>query len=94
MTITTKFDINDDVWFIHPRTQLAFQGKVCGIECRIGGREQYKANPNSKGLLPIGEYKMSMYAKMYIIDDKATKDRFSKPENELFPTKQELINSL
>ena len=94
MTITTKFDINDKVWFIHPKTQLAVQGKVSGIECEIAGKPKYKVSPNSKLRVPTGDYEKSFHAYRYSIDYKSTKDKLPKYENELFPTKQELINSL
>lgn len=94
MTITTKFNINDEVWFIHPRTQLAVQGKVCGIECRVNGMAKYETSPNTKLRRPNGDYEKALDTNKYSIDHKSTKDKLPKYENELFPTKQELINSL
>ena len=94
MTITTKFNINDEVWFIHPKTQRVVQGKVCGIDCMVNSRKKYEANPNNKGLIPTGEYETMWSKNRYDIYDKVAKDRYSVYEQSVFPTKQELINSL
>ncbi len=92
MTITTKFNINDEVWFIYPRTQKVICGRVGSMSIKVHSRKLYEPD-DKKGLIATGEYKETSQEVVYQLFNESTGDVFRK-ETELFPTKQELINSL
>lgn len=37
MELTTKFNINHEVWFLHPNSQKAVQGRIKEIQLKVGG---------------------------------------------------------
>lgn len=92
MTIATKFNINDEVWFIHPKTQIAESGKIGFISIDVQGTEILEPD-NKKGLSETGDYKEKSQEIVYQIYN-GSRCEILKKENHIFSTKQELINSL
>ena len=95
MEIRTKFNINDEVWFVHPNTNRSVQGRIKEIKIRICGKENYKRINNGKlGLICTGEYEPQQSAHIYYIDDNVTNQCISKSAYDIYQTKEELIESL
>lgn len=92
MTITTKFNINDEVWFIRPSTQKAIKGKIEGVAIKVDSEVKY-IHDDKKGLIRTKDLtpkeRSHVYA-VYVNSDV----RINEYEHLLFPNKQELIDSL
>lgn len=93
MIIETKFNINDDVWFVHPKSQQCISGKVITIEIRIGSRAKQKGD-GKRGLIPTGEYEEQKFIHSYYLSDKVNKESIFKQDYQLFNSKEKLIESL
>lgn len=95
MELTTKFNINEEVWFLHPQSQRVVQGKIMGIQIRIGSQPQYRhSTDGKKGLVKTGEYKEQRFVNIYHIDDNIRKEGVSKAEYDIYYTKDQLIEKL
>lgn len=95
MELTTKFNINEQVWFLHPQSQRAVQGTIVGIQIRIGSQPQYiRSNDGKKGLIKTGQYKEQKFVNIYTIDDNIRKEGVSKAEYDIYYTKDQLIEKL
>ena len=95
MEIKTKFNINDEVWFVHPNTQRAVQGRIKEINIQIGGKPKYKHPDNgTRGLIRTGEYETQQFVHRYSIDDNIRKEGVTKGEYDIYETKEQLVESL
>lgn len=74
MTIETKFNINDDVWFVHPKSQQCVSGKIVEIDIKIGSRVKMKRH-GSRGLIASGEYEQQKFIHAYYLSDKINQER-------------------
>ena len=93
MEIKTKFDINDEVWFLHPQSQKAVSGRIKEINIRIGGNPKYRTG-DRRDRIATGEYEKRLYSHSYQIDDQIRREGIGKSEYDLFLTKEELKESL
>lgn len=67
MNIPTRFEINDEVWFLSPELRIA-SAKIIEINIRIKSREIMKPAKNGiKGLVKTGEYEPVNYAHQYTV---------------------------
>ena len=95
MDIKTKFDINDEVWFVHPNTQRAVQGRIKEINIKIGGKPKYRyPTDGTRGLIRTGEYETQLFVHVYLIDDNVRREGVSKGVYDIHKTKEELVESL
>jgi len=95
MDIKTKFDINDEVWFVHPNTQRAVQGRIKEINIKIGGKPKYRCvTDGKKSMIRTGEYETQLFVHKYLIDDNVRKEGVSKSGYDIHKTKEELTESL
>ena len=95
MEIKTKFNINDEVWFLHPLSQKAVQGRISSINIEVRGKPKYRHSDDGKrGLIRTGEYEPQMFVHRYTIDDMVRKEGVSKSDYDLHLTKEALIESL
>ena len=92
MTITTKFNINDEVWFIYQSVQKVGCGKVGDVTIKVQGTQILEPD-NKKGLAPTGNYKEKSKEIIYQIYNES-RGEILKKESELFLTKEALIDSL
>ena len=83
MELKTNYNINDEVWFIHGDKPECLSSKVVDIHVAVVGEEQLDKN---KGNYIVKETQI----KYAVLDGKGT--RVWK-EN-VFPSKQDLLNSL
>lgn len=93
MRIETKYNINDELWFmmgnrIHCK-------KVIDVKIEAKGKTQYKV-ANGRGLVPTGNYLHEDTIISYIMESGPKGCFFIDPvkEKDLFKTKKELIKSL
>jgi len=93
MEITTKYNINDEVWFVHPLSQKAVCGRVNGINIKVGGKAKYRTGEH-RDLIKTGEYEEQRFTHTYTIDDQIRKEGITKTEHELFINKDELKQRL
>ncbi len=93
MELKTKYNINDEVWFVHPQSQRAVCGKVMGIRLEVRGQPKYKAGER-RNLIMTGEYEARQYYPTYTMDDNIRKEGVTKSETEIFETKELLVNSI
>ena len=95
MEIKTKFNVNDEVWFVHPNTQRAVQGRIMGIQIRVDGKPKYKHKCNGmRGVVRTGEYEAQSFTHLYSIDDNIRKEGCTKGEYDIYETKEQLVESL
>lgn len=93
MEIKTKFNINDDVWFIHPVSQLCVEGKIIEIGIKVKSKKRYK-HGTKRDLIFTGEYEEQRFLHNYYLTDKCTDNQICKNETQIFKTKSALIDSL
>lgn len=93
MTLTTKYEINDEVWFLHPLSQKAVIGRVRDIQLNVGSKAEYRTG-DRRNLIKTGEYKQAGIFVVYTLDDHVRKEGCMKSERDLFPTKEALIESI
>lgn len=93
MEITTKFNINDEVWFVHPLSQNAVCGRIKEIHIKVGGKPKYRRG-NKRDLIRTGEYEEQRFVHTYSIDDQIRKEGVTRSEYDLFPTKDGLKDEL
>ena len=95
MEIKTKFNVNDEVWFVHPTSQRAVQGRIMGMQIRIDGKPKYRRSDDGKrGLIRTGEYEAQRFVHLYSIDDNVRKEGCTKGEYDIYETKEQLVESL
>ena len=95
MEIKTKFNINDEVWFVHPISKRAVQGRVMQIEIHAQGKHKYRRSDNGKlGLVKTGEYESSYFLIQYCIDDNVRKEPCTLPEYQVHETKEQLLERI
>lgn len=96
MNIETKFEINDEVWFINS-AQKAFSSKITEISIRVLSQPIYKTGER-RDLLKTGDYKNKGKQVYYTLDNPSyaptSNKSITKSEHELFKTKEELLKSL
>lgn len=93
MELTTKFNINDEVWFIHPNTQKAVLGRIQEINLKVGGKPKYRTG-DRRDLIRTGEYTEQKFVNVYHIDDMVRKEGVTKREDEIFTSKEDLVSSI
>ena len=82
MKIETKYNIGDEVWFIHG--DRCRNGKICGMKHTYGIGKMF-------GKLYTGEEKVEIH---YSVESSQYPCVLDFKEEKLFPTKEELLKSL
>lgn len=82
MKIETKYNIGDEVWFIHGNR--CSNGKICGMEHTYGIGKMF-------GKLYTGEEIVKIH---YSVESPQYPFVLDFEEEKLFPTKEELLKSL
>lgn len=93
MGIETKFNINDDAWFVHPTSLKAVSGKVREIKVEITS-ETIKRTGNKRDLINTGEYKMRGIFINYLLDDNVRKEGVLRRQSDVFSSKDELKQTM
>jgi len=89
MTITTKFDINQKVWFVCANTRKIKCERVKGINVIVTSKPVYKPELRKKELVPTGEYNQDFVLVYYHLESTS-----NEAENLLYATKEELLQSI
>jgi hypothetical protein len=94
MEIKTEYNINDELWFIHPRSGKPASGKVVTITVEVVGRQITKAG-QKRDLIKTGDYAPKSRFTRYYLDDRGSKNEtVCKSQYDLFVSKEKLIESL
>ena len=93
MEIITKYNINEEVWFIHPLSQKAVCGRIKGINIRVEGKPKYRCGER-RDLIKTGEYEEQRFVHTYTIDDQIRKEGVTRSEYDLFANKEDLKDEL
>lgn len=93
MKIETRYDINDEVWFIHPYSKKAISGVIAGIRCEVKSKPEYRTG-DKKDRIKTGEYLPLFHTHYYQIDDRINKNFIGLYEYDLFKSKEDLSQSL
>ena len=102
MDVKTKYDINDNVWYIHPTSEKAVCGKIIDISVKIKSKPIYQPDRfGRRSLIKTGDFEPLIYTPTYILEDSLKFDGVTKSELEVFESKEKLkehylnkINSL
>lgn len=89
MNITTKFDINQKVWFVCGETRKIKCERVKGINVVVTSKPVYKSELRKKELVPTGECKEYFILPYYHLESTN-----NEPEYNLYATKEELLQSI
>lgn len=93
--IETTYNINDEVWFIHPLSKKAVSGRIKSINIQVKSSPIYTTPKDGKrSLIHTGEYKTSSTIILYTVDDQVRKEGVTKNQSELFTTKEELKSQM
>ena len=93
--IETTYNINDEVWFIHPVSKKAVSGRIKFINIKVDGRPVYRtSNDGKRSLIRTGEYTTKGMVILYTIDDQVRKEGVTINQNELFTTKEQLKSEM
>lgn len=92
MEIATKYNLNDELWFIHPQIFMPVVAKVKGCTVEFISKPEHKSD-GKRGLIPTGNYLPDSIRETYKLVDKTGKE-YTALGTKLFPVKEELIESL
>ena len=87
MNITTKFDINQKVWFVCTETRKVKCERVKGINAVVTSKPVYKSELRKKELVPTGECEQDFILPYYHLESTN-----NEPESMLYATKEELLH--
>lgn len=91
MNITTKFDINQKVWFVCCVTRKIKCEKVKGIKIYLNSIQPISPIEGKKYLVRTGEYKACQPIINYELESSSAKN---EREFMLYTTKEELLQSI
>ncbi len=89
MNITTKFDINQKVWFVCGETRKIKCERVKGIKVLVTCKPVFDTDAITKRLITTGEFKQDFTLPYYHLESTN-----NEPENMLYATKEELLQAI
>lgn len=94
MQIETKYNVNDEVWAIHPAAKKAISGKVSGINGLQTSKREVKEIEGTTEMMATGNLILGDMNIHYQIDFGPDYQAAMMMEGEVFASKEELIKEI